>query len=77
LLDPEFGIFILDPDPAIPNYLYSEKVGQFLLIPLRAPDEDAADHHHKGGQPHKVLARGEVHPMDPFQGQNRINKEKV
>jgi hypothetical protein len=25
----------------------------------------------------KVLAREDVHPMDPFQGQNQINKEKV
>ncbi len=45
--------------------------------PHGVSDEDAADHHQWGGQPHKVLARGEVHPIDPFQGQNCINKEKV
>jgi hypothetical protein len=41
------------------------------------PDEDAAGHHQWGGQPHKVLTRGEVHQWTLFQGQNLINKEKV
>ncbi len=41
------------------------------------PDKDAAGHHQWGGQPHKVLLRGKVYPMDPFQEQNHINKEKV
>ncbi len=45
--------------------------------PHGVPDEDAAGHHQWGGQTHKVLARGEEHPMDPFEGQNRINEEKV
>ncbi len=45
--------------------------------PHGVPDEDAAGHHQWGGQPRKVLATGEVHLMDPFQGQNCINKEKV
>ncbi len=45
--------------------------------PHGVPDEDAAGHRQWGGQPRKVLARGEIHPMDPFQGQNYINKEKV
>jgi hypothetical protein len=42
--------------------------------PHGVPDEDVVGHHQWGGQPHKVLARGEVHPMDPFQGKNQINK---
>jgi hypothetical protein len=34
--------------------------------------DPTAGHHRWGGQPHKVLAKGELHPMDPFRGQNRI-----
>jgi hypothetical protein len=45
--------------------------------PYGVLDEDAAGYHQLGGQSHKVLARGEVHPMDPFQGKNRINIEKI
>ncbi len=45
--------------------------------PHGVSDKNAAGHHQWRGQPHKILARGEVHPMDPFQGQNLINKEKV
>jgi hypothetical protein len=45
--------------------------------PHGVPDKNAAGHHQWRGQPHKILARGEVHPMDPFQGQNLIKKEKV
>ncbi len=54
------------------NILVEEVPGE----PHGVPDEDAAGYHQWGGQPHQVLARGEVHPMDPFQGQNCINKEK-
>ncbi len=39
-------------------------------------NEEATGYHQRGGQPHYVLAVGELHPMDHFQGQNRINKEK-
>ncbi len=37
--------------------------------------QKAGVHHQEGGKPHHVLARGAVHLMGPFQGQNRINKE--
>ncbi len=56
------------------NKIWEEEVPE---EPHGVPDEDAAGHHQWGGQPHKVLARGKEHPMNPFQGQNRINKEKV
>ncbi len=39
--------------------------------------EEAGGCHQEGGQPYQVLARGEVNPMGPFQGQNRINKEII
>ena len=33
--------------------------------------------HQQGGKPYQVLASRAVHPMGPFQGQNRINKEII
>ena len=33
--------------------------------------------HQQGGKPYQVLASRAVHPMGPFQGQNRNNKEIV
>jgi hypothetical protein len=45
--------------------------------PHGVPVKEAAGYHQWGGQLHKVLARGEVHPKEPFQSQNRIYKEKA
>jgi hypothetical protein len=40
------------------------------------PDEEAAGHQGRGGQPYKELARGVVQRIGLFQGQNHIKKEK-
>ncbi len=37
----------------------------------------AAECHQEGGGSHQVLARGAGHIMDPFQGQNCMNNEKL
>jgi hypothetical protein len=48
---------------------FPEEPGEFLA-------QEAAKGHQEGGGPHQVLAR-EVGQMDPFQGQNCMNKEKL
>ena len=39
--------------------------------------QEAGRCHQQGGKPYQVLASIAVHPMGPFHGQNRINKEIV
>ena len=39
--------------------------------------QDAGRCHQQGGKPYQVLASRAVHPIGPFQSQNRINKEIV
>ncbi len=40
-------------------------------------DQEAAGCFQEGGESHQVLARGAVHTMSPFQGQNHISEETV
>ncbi len=48
-----------------------------LNFPLGPVEQLLKSGRQGGGEPHQVLATGAEQPMDPFQGQNYVNKEIV